>query len=136
MRVKIENIKVRHRIRKDLGDLEPLRESLKRLGQIEPIVVNEKNELVAGQRRLEAARQLGWTHIEAHVADIDDPLKLLDVELEENVQRMPFSEQELHEGYVRLERFRHPFFLVKIWNAIKAFFLNLFQKIFGKKRKF
>jgi len=45
--------------------------SLAKFGQQKPIVVNEKNIVVAGNGTLEAARQLGWTDINIVRTDLD-----------------------------------------------------------------
>ena len=53
---------------------------------------------------------------------------LLEMELEENTQRNNFTEFELLEGYKQLERLKNPGFWLRIWNAIKAFFRQIFHK--------
>lgn len=128
MLVDINQIQVSKRIRKDVGDLSPLMDSLKRYGLLNPITITKDYKLIAGQRRLESARQLGWTTIDAVVVDINDPVTRLEIELEENTQRSNFTELELLEGYKQLEKIRNPGFFRRIWNAIKAFFKKLFKK--------
>lgn len=128
MLVDINQIQVNKRVRKDLGDLTPLMDSLKRYGLLNPITITKDYKLIAGQRRLESARQLGWTTIDAVVVDIKDPVARLEIELEENTQRSNFTELELLEGYKQLEKLRNPGFFRRIWNAIKAFFKKLFKK--------
>lgn len=122
MLVSIKDIKVRHRVRKDLGNLEPLKDSLRRYGLLNPITLNSKYELVAGERRLEAAKAIGWTSISANIIDNLTPLSQLEMEIEENNQRKEFTDQELLEGYKRLARLRNPNIFVRIWNAILRFF--------------
>ena len=51
------------RQRRELPNIDILADSIKRLGLIHPIVIDRDNNLVAGERRLEACRTLGWTHI-------------------------------------------------------------------------
>ena len=65
MEVRIDSVVVRKRIRSDLGDLEPMMDSLRRHGQLNPILINRRSELIAGHRRLESARRLGWTSVQA-----------------------------------------------------------------------
>ena len=48
MLVNIADIKVKHRVRKDTGDLDALKESLRRYGLLNPITLNSKYELIAG----------------------------------------------------------------------------------------
>lgn len=125
MLVSIKDIKVKRRVRKDLGSLEDLKNSLRRYGLLNPITLNSKYELVAGERRLEAAKAIGWTSINANILDNLSELSQLEMEIEENNQRKEFTDEELLEGYKRLERLRNPSFFQRIWNAIKAFFARI-----------
>ena len=129
MLVKIEDIKVRRRVRKDLGDVNQLKESLRNYGLLNPVTLNSNYELVAGQRRLEAAKMLGWERINAVVIDSTvGKVDQLEMELEENNQRKDFTDEELLEGYRRLERLKNPPFWLKIAN----FFSNIFSALIKK----
>jgi ParB family transcriptional regulator, chromosome partitioning protein len=127
MLVNISDIKVKKRVRRDLGDIEPLKDSLRRYGLVNPITINNKNQLIAGERRLEAAKAIGWTSINAIVVDGLDPVTELEMELEENNQRKEFTDAELLDGYKRLERLRNPGILRRMWAAIKSFFAALWE---------
>jgi ParB-like chromosome segregation protein Spo0J len=48
----ITEIKVRHRYRKTLGDIDSLASNIKELGLLHPIVVRPDGRLIAGERRL------------------------------------------------------------------------------------
>ena len=125
MLIQINDIKIKKRVRKDLGDLSALKESLKLYGLMNPITLNKNYELIAGERRLQAATQLGWTTINANIIDNLSEIEQLEMELEENNQRKEFTEKELMEGYKRLERLRNPNFFYKIY----LFFKHLIEKI-------
>ena len=127
MLVPVEDIKVKKRIRKDMGDISSLAESMKRLGQISPIVITKKNVLVAGGRRLEAARFLGWRTINAVVAEIPDELTMLEYEVEENAQRQDFNREETDEAIRKMHRLRNPSIFRRILNAIIRFFRWIFR---------
>ncbi|MCQ2242484.1 ParB N-terminal domain-containing protein [Treponema sp.] len=130
MIVKIEDIKIKKRVRRDLGDLEALKDSLKQYGLMNPITLNYKYELIAGERRLEAAKSLGWERINAIVLDKNvDKVRQLEMELEENNQRKEFTDEELLEGYKRLERLRNPSILMRILTFIANLFLAIAKKI-------
>jgi len=128
MLIPIEDIKVKKRIRKDMGDIDALAESLKRFGQISPIVITKNNALVAGGRRLEAARSLGWRTINAVVANIPDEVTKLEYELEENIQRRDFTREEEEEAIRKLVKLKNPGFFRRIFNAIVKFFKRLLKK--------
>ena len=125
MLIQIKDIKIKKRVRKDLGDLSALKESLKLYGLMNPITLNKKYELIAGERRLQAAKQLGWTTINANIIDNLSEIEQLEMELEENNQRKEFTDAELMEGYKRLERLKNPNFFYRIF----LFFKRLFEKI-------
>jgi ParB family chromosome partitioning protein len=125
MLIPIKDIKIKKRVRKDLGDLSALKESLKLYGLMNPITLNKKYELIAGERRLQAAKQLGWTTINANIIDNLSEIEQLEMELEENNQRKEFTDAELMEGYKRLERLKNPNFFYRIF----LFFKRLFEKI-------
>ena len=115
MLIQISDIKIKKRVRKDLGNLDDLKDSLRTYGLLNPITVNRKYELIAGERRLQAAKAIGWTSINANVIDNLTELDELEMEIEENNQRKEFTEQELLEGYKRLERLRNPGFFYRIF---------------------
>lgn len=127
MQIALEDIKIKRRVRRKNEDIEALMDSMKRYGLMNPITVNSKNVLIAGRRRLEAAKRLGWRMINAVVIEDTDKITELELELEENTQRSNFTDRELMEAYARLERLRNPNILVRIWHAIVAFFKRLFS---------
>lgn len=93
---KPEEIKVKDdlpRYRKSLNKIEDLKNSIKEHGQIQPVVVNENMELIAGGRRL-AACILGDMEVMAiFKKDVDD-LSMRELEIEENVQREALTPAE------------------------------------------
>ena len=131
MLVTLGSIIVRKRIRRELGDISGLMESLKNYGQLTPIIINRKYELIAGFRRLQAARRLGWKSIEALMIDKPTEQQMLEVEIEENVQRLDLSAEEIADGMARLLKLRHPGLLARIW----AFILRLLRSIFAGRGK-
>jgi len=93
--MQLGEITVNNRCRKDLGDLDALAASMRELGLLQPIVINAERRLVAGQRRLEAAKLLGWQTVPVHiVAKLADALLLLKAERDENLCRKDFTPEE------------------------------------------
>jgi ParB family transcriptional regulator, chromosome partitioning protein len=74
--------------------LEELADSIEALGLIHPIVVTRELVLVSGERRLEACRRRGWTHISAQYTDELDPKRLQLLEYEENIKRVDLTADE------------------------------------------
>ena len=133
MKIPTEKIKIKKRIRKDLGDLEPLMHSLRENGQINPILVNQDYELIAGHRRLEAAKLLQWHCIEATVVEKTSEIELLSLEIDENVYRADLTDEELEEAYRRLEKLRNPPFLKRLFDALLMFFKRILRKLTYRK---
>ena len=80
--------------------------SIKANGLLQPIMVRRtasgrSYELVAGERRLRACKQLGWQKIPAQVRAVDDRT-LLVLALVENIQREELGPMEEAEGYQAL----------------------------------
>lgn len=76
--------------------LEELKGSFREDGQWDPILVRPSGdtfELIAGHRRVQAAKELGWTEIEATVKDINDTEALF-LALKTNLIREAMSERE------------------------------------------
>lgn len=96
--VQISDIICENRIREDLGDLEELKHSLSTTGLLHPITVSSQMRLVAGERRLTAAKSLGWTTIEVRILDTSSKDELLLIELLENMARKDFTWAEICEN--------------------------------------
>jgi ParB family chromosome partitioning protein len=131
MLISPESVVVRKRIRRELGDISGLMESLKTYGQLTPIVINRKHELIAGFRRLQAVKRLGWKSIEAVMIDRPTEQQKLEVELEENIQRLALAPEEIADGMARLQKLRRP----GLWARIRAFILRILRSVFPRKRK-
>jgi ParB family chromosome partitioning protein len=96
--------------RREFGkeELAELSRSIKENGLLQPIVVRpspslegDRYELVAGERRLRAVIDLGWSEIPVVIRDVDDPT-LLVLALVENIQRQALNPLEEAEGFQRL----------------------------------
>lgn len=117
--IKVKDVKVSSRVRKDIGDMENLKKSMKKHGLLNPITVTSRGELISGFRRLTAARELGWTEIEAKVVEPKNEIEQLEMEMEENIVRKEFSQQELLDGLKKKKNLVSPNIFVRIWNFIK-----------------
>lgn len=111
--VKVDVIKPnRYQPRKilDSEKLQELANSLKENGIIQPIIVTKKDdtnyELVAGERRLEAARLAGFDEIPVIIRSVS-PKEQLQFAIIENVQREDLSPIEEANAYQRLNEEFH-----------------------------
>jgi ParB family chromosome partitioning protein len=75
------------------SEITSLAESLKEHDMLQPILVRKMSggyQLIAGERRLRAARQAGWTHVPARVKEADDRL-VAELAIVENLQRQDLN---------------------------------------------
>lgn len=92
--VPIEAVIVGERFRTEYKDMDELCESIRTHGLIQYPVVDQDNNLVAGGRRFMALQKLGWAEIPVVRKRFLTPIKLREMELEENIQRTDFTWQE------------------------------------------
>ena len=89
--------------------LEDLTASVREYGVIQPLLVSEQQDddghtvyqLIAGERRLHAARAAGLTHVPVTIRQ-STPQELLELALIENLQRLDLNPLEEAEAYQRL----------------------------------
>tara|TARA_R110000824_G_scaffold367453_3_gene556614 strand:+ start:2296 stop:2883 length:588 start_codon:yes stop_codon:yes gene_type:complete len=55
----------------DQRNLEAIKKSLEAFGQQKPIVIDKAGKVIAGNGTIEAAKELGWTEIEAVTSQLD-----------------------------------------------------------------
>lgn len=92
MEVAIADIRVGERHRKNMHDLNRLAASIREQGLLQAVGITEEYELVFGERRLAACRDiLGWEAIEAQVVNVTS---LVEGEFHENEMREDFTPEE------------------------------------------
>ena len=89
----------------DEQSLDELASSIKKLGIVQPLTVRETDDgryqLIAGERRLRAARRAGLTHVPAFIRTADDQA-MLELALVENIQREDLDAVEVAISFQRL----------------------------------
>lgn len=86
------------------SDLEELIESVREHGILQPLVVTPKNqdyEIIAGERRFQAAKIVGLKTLPVIIRDVDEQ-EQLELALVENLQRQDLNPLEEAEAYQRL----------------------------------
>jgi ParB family transcriptional regulator, chromosome partitioning protein len=90
-------IKSPHPVRDDLEGIDVLANSIKQNGLFQPILVRAKQEhlyeVVAGNRRYQACKFLGWRRIACHIVELNDK-EAFEISLIENIQRKTLSSLE------------------------------------------
>lgn len=92
--IAVDSIEVGERFRKDYGDVESLAESINQDGLLQPLVIDDEHRLLAGGRRYQAIKLLGWERVDCHyISELDDIARRR-IELAENIQRKNLTWQE------------------------------------------
>jgi DNA modification methylase len=80
-------------------NLEGIKAALVEYGQVETVLVNRRKqpwEVIHGNGRLQAALELGWTHVAANIVDVDDATaKAMAVVLNRTGELAEWNQQEL-----------------------------------------
>jgi ParB family transcriptional regulator, chromosome partitioning protein len=98
--------------RQVMGDLSELIASISEKGILEPLVVRQRGDrfqIVAGERRYQAAVQVGLRELPVVIRDVDDT-EMLELALIENLQRKdltPFEESEALQGLAESCSYTH-----------------------------
>ncbi len=85
-------------------ELKELSDSIKTQGILQPLLVRKNDigyELIAGERRLRAAKMVGLSKVPVVIKNISDA-ELLEMSIVENIQREDFNPLEEAEAYHRL----------------------------------
>jgi ParB family chromosome partitioning protein len=104
---KIDEIKVGERKRGLREDkVQELVESIRDLGLLQPIGIDNSNNLVYGYHRLEACKRLGWEEIPVVVLDgVRDRLEYELMEIDENLVRAELTALERMVSLKRRKKF-------------------------------
>ncbi|MDZ7270208.1 MAG: ParB/RepB/Spo0J family partition protein [candidate division KSB1 bacterium] len=89
----------------DAQALEELKASIAEKGLVQPITVRRfdgRYQLIAGERRLRAVRELGLPTIPAYVLEVQSDEEMLELSIIENIHREDLNPLEVARGYQRL----------------------------------
>lgn len=74
-------------------DIDSLKKSIEAVGLINPLTINNKNELLAGGRRYQAMKELGFSEVMVNRVDRSSLLQEL-ISIDENLVRTPLNKIE------------------------------------------
>jgi len=103
---KIEPNSLQPRENLDKENFESLKYSIREHGLIQPIAVRQLGdhyEIIAGERRWRALKELKWNTIPAYILQIEDERNLLEISMLENIHRSDLNPIEIAQGYHRLQ---------------------------------
>jgi len=102
MALPVDAITIPDRRREDYGDIAGLAASIAKYGLLHPIVLDDEATLVAGGRRLEAVKSLGWDTVPVRAFGELTEAERHEIELEENLQRKDLTPYERSKTLVKL----------------------------------
>ena len=76
-------------------NIEDLKKSISTIGLINPLTLDANNLLLAGRRRYQAVKELGWTDVDVRIIDTDGDLKAMQITIDENLRRRNLSDLEV-----------------------------------------
>jgi ParB-like chromosome segregation protein Spo0J len=113
--------------------IEELAEDMEKNGQLQPVEILSDGTIIAGHKRTDAARMLGWTEIDVWVrADLDDDPAAAEIRLiEDNATRGHYSRLVLARCYLRLKQLRRGSPHARLCGNESMEFRDLIGKRFG-----
>lgn len=107
--IRVDDVVVGKRARRDYGDLTDLMESIRQHGVLQPIGLIGERDLLFGGRRLEACRRLGRQTVPyVRTRTRDDAVSRLLAERDENTCRKDMTPEELVDLGLRIEELEAP----------------------------
>ena len=96
---KLVSMPFQSRISKSDPDFEDLVASIQEHGMIEPVAVRPlhdseaRYEVLAGERRLKAAKELKWNVVPCHIREVSEDVAII-LQAEENLHRKDYDEED------------------------------------------
>jgi len=94
MKIKLSEI-THTKSQREHGSIKELKQSIQEVGLICPITINQNRKLMAGRRRFQAIKELGWKEAEFNVLKSSGDLFDFKVAIEENLKRKPLTDLEV-----------------------------------------
>ena len=88
----------------DLSDIDDLSQSICEVGLLQPLVINQRNEVISGNRRLKAIENLGWSDVEVTRIVIDPADELRQI-VHYNKHRVKTCREILNESKILIDHY-------------------------------
>lgn len=98
--ISLERIQVKNPYLRLDTDIEKLAQSIKTVGLIHPLVINQDNQLIAGGRRYSALKHLGVSEVPVHRLNKDEREQEL-IAIDENLVRLDLTKVEMEHAFRR-----------------------------------
>ena len=94
MKLKLSELK-ETKSQRDHGDLSGLKQSIQEVGLINPLTINHNKKLLAGRRRYQVVKELGWKEVDCRILNSKDALTDFKISIEENLKRKSLTDLEV-----------------------------------------
>lgn len=91
MKIKLKDIVIGDRYRKEFINIDTLADSISKNGLIHPLTIDENNLLIAGERRYKACQMLKLEEVEVNYRNDLTEAQKKEIEIEENIRREQFT---------------------------------------------
>jgi len=122
-------------VRREMGDLDALANSVRRLGLLFPVLINRRGILISGSRRVAACRAAGITRVPALIVDVDETdIAAVDIQCQENVCRKDLTMAELQDEIDRKKAFLRRTSVAgpgSLFSQLKSWFTTTFKGAAG-----
>ena len=93
MKIRISDIK-NTKPQREQGNIKEFAENIQKEGLLQPVVINQENELICGRRRYEAIKLLKWDEVDVYRINTRDDIDKLSKAIAENIYRKQLTWQE------------------------------------------
>jgi ParB family chromosome partitioning protein len=72
MKVKVSSLKHHPKNKEiyDLSSIDELMESISEVGLLQPLIIDNRNQVISGNRRFESIKRLGWKEVDVEVKEV------------------------------------------------------------------
>jgi len=74
MKVKVSSLKHHPKNKEiyNLSSIDELMESISEVGLLQPLIIDNRNQVISGNRRFESIKRLGWEEVEVDVKEVKE----------------------------------------------------------------
>ena len=83
-----------------LSNLDDLVRSISQKGLLQPLILNQRNQILSGHRRFTAIKELGWTEVECEIVETKSQEEEAELLVHHNKQRVKTWKEKVSEAQI------------------------------------